>query len=1069
MRKFLQLTCLISMFFVGTLRDNLYAQTEQNANNASDSVETQQQQQGTLVKGTIKDAETGLGISGINIASGNSATAITKDDGTFEIYVPHLDALLSVNGQDYQAKVYPINHRTEGIEILLYESDYSQLYQQADLSGVESIQYKNPEAVSVSAFERTQWGNPVQESVGNFLQGRIAGLNVVRKSGVTGSGSYITLRSINSLYGTNKPLIVVDGMIYDDEDYGSGIIQNQSSSPISDIDVKDIEDVTVLKDGSALYGTKGGNGVIIITTTRPDQLSTKIDFTMYGGVNQAPDNLPVMGGEDFRTYLSQVYSTQENGRDLLENQVWMIDDPQNENYYRYHNNTNWQDKVFRGGVNQNYYLKVRGGDDIAKYGLSVGYLKSDGVMEQNNLERYNMRLNASLLLTEKLTMDARFSFVRNEQNQFDQGLAFKTNPLYLALTKAPFMATNAINDAGEVSPSLADVDTLGVGNPLAILENGIGRNENYRFFGNLHFKYEFNDTWEANSLIGLTYDKERENFFIPGKGIADVTLPTAIGDNRSGSEVQRLYTLFTDTYLNYSNRFNNRHDLDIRLGFRSQSNQSESDLGLGYNSATDDFTSVGAGSNLLRYVGGHLGEWNWINAYLSNRYNYLNKYYLTLNGSVDGSSRFGNEIDEGGLRLGDNSLSAMGSLSGAWLISSEPFMKNASGIDLLKLRATLSYSGNDDIGNFTAQKLYVSQNLLGLQGLVRGNIGNPELKWETVRKLNLGADMALFNEHLNLSVDVYENQTSDMITYESVNDVTGFQYVVSNSGDMRTRGAELSLNSRIVNTKDFNFDLGINLSKYENQITGLPGDPILTNFRGASYITAVGYDANLFYGYKTDGVYATTADAHAEGLTKRMENGDLIPYQGGDMRFVDINGDDIIDESDRTIIGNPNPDLTGSLNTTISWKRFDLQGLFTFSLGNDIYNGLRYNLEKMNNHENQTIAIKNRWRTEGQQTDIPRAVWEDPMGNASFSDRWIEDGSYLRLKTLVLGYNFPVEDWGFIKYVRLYASGNNLLTFTDYLGFDPEFSATNSIFGQGADIGLTPQFRSFQLGLRLGL
>ncbi|MEH6659319.1 SusC/RagA family TonB-linked outer membrane protein [Leeuwenhoekiella marinoflava] len=1066
MRKILQLTCLISMFFVGTLGENLYAQREQENDSTTDSVT---EQKGILIKGVIKDAENGLGISGINIAAGNYASAISNDDGTFEINVPHLDALLTIQGQEYQAKVYPVQQQKENIEIFLFEANYSQFYQQADLAGPEKIQFENSGASTVTSLEKSQWGNPVQESVSNLLQGRIPGLNIVRKSGVPGSGSYITIRGINSLYGTNKPLIVVDGMIYDDEDYGSGIIQNHSSSPLTDIDVKDIEDVTVLKDGSALYGTKGGNGVIIINTTRPNQLSTKIDFTMYGGVNQTPDQLPVLGVDQYRTYLSQIFATQENGQAQLENQPWMIDDPNNGNYARYHNNTNWQDKVFRTGINQNYFLKVRGGDDIAKYGLSVGYLKSEGVMTKNDLERYNMRLNASLRLTEKLSMDARFSFVRNIQNQFDQGLAFKTNPLYLALTKAPFTSTNVISDAGEISPNLADVDILGIGNPIAIINEGIGRNENYRFFGNLHFRYVFNDTWNLNTILGLTYDKERENFFIPDLGIADIVLPTAIANNRSGSEVQRLYTLFTDTYLDYSKTLNNSHSLDIRLGLRTQSSQSESDLGLGYNSATDDFKNVGAGSNLLRYVGGQLGDWNWLNAYMSNRYNYLNKYYLTLNASLDGSSRFGNEVNDGGINLGENSFAVLGSLSGAWLLSSEAFMQNATAIDLLKLRATLGFSGNDDIGNYTAQKFYVSQNLLGLQGLVRGNIGNPGLKWETVRKLNLGADISLFKERLNLSLDVYENTTSDMITYESVNEIAGFDYVVSNSGSMRTRGAELALNSRIINTSDLKLDFGVNLASYQNEITGLPGDPIFTNFGEATYITAQGYDANLFYGYKTNGVYATTATAQSEGLLKRMANGDLIPYQGGDVRFVDSNGDNIIDSQDKDIIGNPNPDLTGSFNASLKWKRFDLQALFTFSVGNDIYNGLRYNLEKMQGYENQTVSVTNRWITEGQQTNVPRAVWGDPMDNAAFSDRWIEDGSYLRLKTLVLGYNFEVKDWNYIKYVRLYASANNLLTFTDYLGFDPEFSPTNSIFGQGADTGLTPQFRSVQLGLRLGL
>jgi len=249
----------------------------------------------------------------------------------------------------------------------------------------------------------------------------------------------------------------------------------------------------------------------------------------------------------------------------------------------------------------------------------------------------------------------------------------------------------------------------------------------------------------------------------------------------------------------------------------------------------------------------------------------------------------------------------------------------------------------------------------------------------------------------------------------------------------------------------------------------LPNGDILTQFAGATYLTSVGKDANLFYGLKSLGIYSTTVDANTAGLNRRMPNGDLLPFTAGDMQYLDVNNDNIIDDNDRMVIGNPNPDVAGSFSANITYKRFSLQGLFTFSVGNDIYNGLRYNLEKMSGYENQSVAVANRWVAEGQQTDIPKAVWGDPMGNADFSNRWIEDGSYLRLKTLVLGYDFKVNELNYIKNIKLYATANNLVTFTKYLGYDPEFSATPSIFGQGTDIGLAPQFTSFQLGLRLGL
>ncbi|SHG46915.1 TonB-linked outer membrane protein, SusC/RagA family [Flavobacterium fluvii] len=1062
----LKISCVVSLFFAGSLSMQLFAQAVQDSTVTVKAIptSTSKNAKGIKVKGVVKSAKNKVGLSGINVAVEGFSAAITNNDGSFEVKVPNLDAKLKISGENYQTKVYALKQQKSEIEIYLYEPNYAPSYEVANLPSGDKMQYDNTNATSVVNFEKGQWSSPVNESIGGFLQGKVAGLTAIRSSGTPGTGSYMTIRGFNSLYATNKPLIVVDGMIYDDEDYGSGIVQNNMSSPLTNIDVKDIEDVTIIKDGSSLYGTKGGNGVINITTTRATELSTKIDFTMYGGVNQTPDQLPLLGSDAYRTHLSQL----EASRGLSQQQIgalpYMNDTEGSAGYYKYHNDTNWQDQVFKSSVNQNYFLKIRGGDEIAKFGLSVGYLNSKGTVDKTESTSYSTRLNAVLRLTQRLTMDANLSFVNNISDQWDQGFAYKTSPIYLALTKSPFLTHHVVDDAGEVSPNLADVDYFNVSNPNAILSKGFGTNNNYRFFGNFKFNYALNKDWNLNTLIGITFNKERESFFIPDLGVADIVLPTAIAGNRSGSEVQSYNSIFSDTYADYAKKFKDDNSLNVRFGLRSQSSKSESDLGLGYNSSTDDFTTVGAGSNLLRHVGGSLGEWKWLNIYANAEYNYRDKYFFTTSYAVDGSSRFGDDASNG-----SEKFALMTSITGAWLVSSEGFMKNVKGIDYLKLRAGYGTSGNDDVGNYTAQTYYVSQNLLGMQGLVRGNIGNPNLEWETVKKFNVGFDFGLLNERLNISSDLYSNRTDNMIVYESINTASGFDYVVSNSGSMRTFGAELAVSSRIVNSPDFTFDLGVKLASYTNRVQSLPSGDIFTQFGGATYITSVGQDANLFYGLQTNGVYSTTTDAQAAGLSRRMPNGELVPFKGGDMRYTDTNGDKVVDDKDRVVIGNPNPDVTGSISTNFTYKRFSLQGLFNFSVGNDIYNGVRYNLEKMSGYENQSIAVQNRWRTEGQVTDMPKATWGDPMGNAEFSDRWIEDGSYLRLKSLVLGYDFNVEKMNYIKAIKIYATANNLFTVTDYLGFDPEFSATSSIFGQGTDIGLAPQYRTFQLGLRLGL
>ncbi|GGF78434.1 TonB-linked outer membrane protein, SusC/RagA family [Wenyingzhuangia marina] len=1051
MLKIFKLTSLACALFFGGINTNLYAQVDNNTVNS-------ETKNGTLIKGLVKDAATGNGLAGISISVENFSSAISNEDGTFTIKVPNLNSLLSVKGEGYQAKVYPVNSRNEGLEISLYEENYSQNFQEANTPGKKVLQYENIQSATVVDFEKDQWGITTNQSVENFIQGRVAGLNSVGNSGVPGAGSYLTIRGFNSLYATNKPLIIIDGMIYEDDDYGSGIIQNNTSSPLTMLDVKDIEDVTVIKDGSSLYGTKGANGVILITTTRATESTTKIDFAIQGGVNQAPSILPVMDSNAYRTYMSQLVATRGDSQQQISQLPWMNDDPQSLSYYRYHNNTNWQDQVFKSTENTSYFLKIKGGDNIAKYGLSVGYLKNQGITQGTDLSRYNTRLNADLRLTEKLSILSNISFAYNEETQNHQGQAYKLSPMYLALTKSPLIGIYEYDENGKESPNLTDTDIFDSGNPNAINKYGYAFNKNYRFYGNLDAKYKISNSLTANILLGMTYSKEREKFFVPNFGTANVILPTAIGTNRSGSEVQEYKSSYTDIYLNFKETLGGVNNIHLRAGFRSQINKSENDLGLGYNSATDDFTTIGAGDNSLRVIGGGIGEWNWYNLYGVFNYNIANKYYFTLNSSIDKSSRFGNNTNS----------SLLGTIGAGWLISSENFMKDMSTINLLKIRSSYGLSGNDDIGNYTSQELYVSQNLLGVQGLVLSNIGNPDLKWEQVRKFNVGLDMSLFNERVNASLDFYENKTTDMITYQSTNTITGLDYIVANGGSMKTNGYELSLNTRLIQSKDIKFDVGLNLARYKNKVLSLPGDNILNEFGGATYITAEGQDANLFYGLKANGVYSSTSEASGAGLSRRTADGTLIPFGGGDVIFEDLNGDKIIDDKDRRVIGNPNPDLTGSVSANFTYKRITVSGLLNFSLGNDIYNSVRNNLEKMSGYENQSLAVQNRWMAEGQETSIPKATWGDPLGNSEFSSRWIEDGSYLRLKTVMVSYDFNVKS-SLLRYLKLYASANNLFTITDYLGFDPEFSATSSIYGQGTDVGLMPQFRTVQLGLRIGL
>lgn len=1019
---------------------------------------------GPKLKGIIIDASTGKPLSALNVRVEGYSAALTDEKGRFSLTVPDYNAIILVSGIGFQEKEISLKGRKE-LNIRLHEDSFTSFYDEAAFAFSSKRLSHITGAVNTV---NTQGGwNLNSETPDTYLQGRVSGLNAIRRSGTAGIGANLLIRGFNSINSTNQPLIVVDGMIYDNNSYGSSLIGGHVNNPLQYIDVKDIDNFTVVKDATAsIYGTKAANGIIFINTNHAKELATKIDFSMYGGLNLEPKRLPVMQSDSYRLYLSELLQSGGYTSAQISALPFMNDNP-NSNYYTYHNNTNWQKEIFRKSYDQNYFLKITGGDDIAKYALSIGYLKNKGVVDSTDLIKYNTRFNAEFKLTQKLTANANLAFTYAEQNLKDQGLSTKTSPIYSALVKSPFLRANEVDASNNVSPSLSDADIFGVSNPRSLINTAQAVTKNYRFFGSVNFNYQFNKNLNFSSLIGVTYDKQRESYFIPKKGVANDTLRSAIADSRLSAQVQRIYSLYSDTRISYRKTFD-RHNISATAGFRYISSNAESDYARTYNSATDQLISIGNGSAALRELGGEIGKYRWLNNYLTAEYDYNRKYFLNVNVSLDGSSRFGNEATEG-FKIGGAPFAVLPSVSASWLVSSEKFMSDAGFIELLKVRASYGLTANDDIGNYTARQYYVKQNLLGLSGLVRGNFGNPELQWERVAKANFGIDASFLNENLSFSVDVYNNRTSKMLIYEPTQTVSGLGFSVTNSGSMRTNGVDVGINARILN-RVFKWNTGLIYSTYKNKVLSLPNNngSLINSYADASYITQVGSVANLFYGYKTNGVYATNAEAASAGYSIKTALGNPVAFSGGDIRFTDVNGDKVIDENDRVVIGNPNPDFTGSFSNQFSYKNWSLDALFTFSYGNDLYNYTRANLESEKNYNNQSIAILNRWKMDGQVTDIPKATLNDPMGNSRFSDRWIEDGSYFRLRMLSLAYNVPLKTKA-LKYVKVYATGNNLFVLTKYLGYDPEFSATGSIYTQGVDVPVEPQIRSFQLGVRIGL
>ena len=1018
------------------------------------------------VKGQVTDAASGKGLAGIQVAYQEYTAAITDGSGSFSLEVPDYNVTIMAKGEGFQSKEIALKGR-KTVTTSLFEATYHSVY---DVAYLPFGPRPKNQVVQAATSINTQgnWTHAA-ETPDAWLQGQVAGLDVTRRSGTPGIGANLYLRGFSSINATNQPLIVVDGVIFDNNSYGPSIIPGHVDNPLSYIDPKDIENVTVIKDGSSTYGTKGANGVIIITTARARQLPTRIDFAAYAGMSFAPAELPVMNATDYRTYLSDILQTSGLTPKQINSFSLFDDTVGNPTYYQYHSNMDWQKQVFNNSMQNDYYLKVSGGDDVARYSLSMGILNDHGAVRSTSLTRYNTRFNADFNLNPRLKGWSNLGFTFNDQSLTQQGISPHTNPIYTALIKAPFIAPHVVSAAGAVSPVYSDADTLGVSNPLALINNMQDFSKDYRFTGSLGFDYKLAHSLDLITTVGITLDKIRESFFVPSNGVVHDTLNFGvIATNRSGSQVKQYYSVYVDSRLAWQHTWRRIHQLSADLGFRYTTNHAEQDIGLGFNSPTDQFVTVGQGQASLRQTGGDINDWKWANTYAHAGYGLLDKYFLDLNVAADASSRFGRGIHNVPGVAG-YPLAFMPSIGAAWLVSSEEFMSHIKAVEMLKLRASYSFTGNDDIGNYNNRLLYVSQNLLGLYGLVRGNISNPQIQWESNHKLDIGVDAAFLRERLSLSLDVYRYNTYKMLMDQTFVTAAGLDTVPTNSGGMRTEGVELSVNGRIVNTRDLRWDLGITVSGYRNRITRLPGNkPIVTTFADGAYLTQVGRTANLFYGYKTKGVYSSDAEAAKDGYTKLQANGSYTPFGGGDVRFVDVNGDKIIDGNDRQVIGNPNPNFAGSINSALTYKRWTLEALFTFSQGNSVYNYTRRQLESMSGTANQTKAVLNRWRAEGQVTHMPKASWGDPMGNSSFSDRWIEDGSYIRLRTVSVSYEVPLKP-GFIKYAMVYLSGNNLATLTKYKGYDPESSATGSVYGQGVDIPLEPLYRSVQAGVRIGL
>jgi len=1015
------------------------------------------------VTGIITDAENGSALPGIHVDIAGVASAISEDNGSYSIQVPHKSALLHVSGYGYASRDIAVKGRNQ-INIELYDKGYK---------GVQKSTYTPTGDVS-STQVANSW-SVIQEnnilsvalSPDVLLQGYTTGINSAFRSGVPGAGVSMYMHGFNTMNAGSMPLFIVDGLPYENTQYAQSLLGNYVSNPLSSIDIKDIESITVMKDGTSLYGVKGANGVILIKTLRAEHMETKINAHVHTGINFTTETFPVLNGASHRSLLSELYQSQ--GFSSLEiqalpifnseipvKQPWGYDG--NVDYYRYNHETNWQKSIYDANFNQNFYLNVAGGDDIAKYVLSLGYLDQQGTIKNTNFQRFNTRFNSEVKLSNKVNFTSNMSFVYGNKDLVNEGPDNKLNPILASAIKSPFTTSHIFNEVGDKSPNEEPADYFGNSNPYVLLNNMMMANINYRFMGTFALNWDITKDINISGSVGLNFNKERERIFYPSVGIDFDPIRDNIVTNEMKHRTDRLFSLFTDFHGNYHKRLSSDHLIDARIGLRFQNNKAENDFGQAYNSSSDDFRTIGYGISLLRQIGGSIGNWRWFSLYGSADYNYLSKYFFNVSLSSDASSRYGRDAQ---------TLYTYPSVAAAWLVSGEEFMMDADAIDLFKIRLSYGMSGNDDIGNYNGMQYYVPQNLFGNYGLIRGNLVNLNLKPETVHRLNAGFDFSLFKDRLNIQVDLYANTVNDMILITTPDKITGFNNYISNAGSMQNIGADLNVSTRILNGP-VKWDLGVMVSTYSNKVLNLNGEEFLTEAAGAIVQTKVGQPLGVFYGHQAKGVYATQAEADTDNL--HVLHG-LVPvnFGAGDMRFVNqTTGDNLIDDNDRVVIGNPNPDLFGSITNHVKFKRWTLNALMVYSIGNDVYNYTRSQLENLSTYNNQALSTLNRWKYPGDITSIPKASFGDPMGNARFSDRWIEDGSYIKLKSVTVAYDFDFS-WKLIQNITAFATAENLLTLTNYKGLDPEFAMGQNPLYYGIDPSVVPQPKTVSVGVKIEL
>lgn len=998
------------------------------------------------ISGNVTSAE-GEPLIGATVqVKGTTVGTVTDIDGSYSITVPAGSTTLIFSYTGYSSS-----------EVELGASNVLDVSLQTAVSQLSEIivvgygtQIKSTLTGNISKVGGEEIASLPVPSVEQALQGRSAGVFIESGNGKPGGAIRVRVRGSSSISASNQPLYVVDGIPLTTE---SQNLSGADLNPLADLNFNDVESIEILKDASAaaIYGSRAANGVVLITTKRGKAGKTIINLDMQTGFSKETNRREFLNADEFITYFTEA----ANNSDDLEGVAY--DDPDswtqfvlgrfnrysgfNDNWQTRAVDTDWQDQIFRTAQSSQATLSARGGNDKTKFFASASWSDQEGILVGNGFERLSGRLNLDQEVNNKLNIGFNMNLTRTFTDQVSGDNAFSTPMQMVAL--AP------------ITPP-RDEDGVLYDRPVTTYYNGLIDQEDaqrdvtsFRTLANAYVRYELVKNLYLNGDLGIDVYNLKDNAFFGRR--------TNTGEGINGfasalySQVQN-YT--TRAYLNYNTTIRNVHNLELVGGTEFQKSRTEFSRVEGQGFAVDDLKTIASAAEIT--LGrSSLDQFSFLSYFSRINYNFDRKYLISLSGRVDGSSRFGE----------NNRYGFFPAASVGWVLSEESFLQNNSTLSFLKLRASYGLTGNAEIGNFNHLGLFGSSYLdggitrsagyNGQAGLRQTQIANPDLEWEKTAQLDIGVDFGFFNDRLNGEIDYYIKNTTDLLLDVPVPGSSGFRTQTQNLGEIENRGIELVLNSNNL-VGNFKWSTSLNFARNENKVKALaPGQDIIDD--GSFNVVKVGEAIGTFFGAEYAGVDPANGDAlwyiNKPGQERATTN--------------DFN------EANFVVLGNPNPDFIGGITNRLSYKGVSLDFTFQGVYGNDIQlGGDVFMACNACWFDNQTKEQLNSWKQPGDITNIPEARLGYSNGDQERSSRYLSDGSYLRLRTLQLGYEFPKSLLSGLNLSRLrvYVIGQNLLTFTDYKGWDPEVSSddftTNTAFG--LDFYSAPQPRTITFGLNVG-